>query len=158
MSTEWYNRFYASKLSPSELERVRQDEIYRNLSCYDAPPLPPIPLLSGGCPVRPADITDRCRPLLINLSRLALDHYNQGSSGASFEFNDLIKFTYTYDVGSYGGGGGVFRIDPMEYYITFKAKQKGVPSDAITIFQAKVLVDQVDKDKLPVVAECRIKI
>ncbi|GAU44741.1 hypothetical protein TSUD_181480 [Trifolium subterraneum] len=90
------------------------------------------------------------RPKLINLCHLALEYYSnlKEGLGASFEFHDLVKCCFGCDFN-----------DGTDYYITFQAKPNGGDSSQITTtFQAKVLVDRVDKDKPPVVKECRIKI
>ncbi|KAK2370045.1 hypothetical protein QL285_083132 [Trifolium repens] len=111
------------------------------------------------------DITDEVRPILEKLSHLALEYYNNNNNkeGASYyEFHDLVKCTRWTDRRNPFAD---FRpLDPTEYYITFQAKAKGdtcsssSSSPAITIFQAKVLVDKDDQDKPPVVEECHIKI
>ncbi|KAK2367496.1 hypothetical protein QL285_080774 [Trifolium repens] len=143
VSDEWKRRFHADALY---LEQSR------NLSYYDAIPLPPTTLFMGGSPVTPFVITETDRPVLINFSKIALDHYNQGSD-SSFEFVDLVKCSFYNDFRVVPTD--VCDLDPAEYYITFQAKD---PFDTITIFQTKVLVDQHDKHKLPVVEECRIQI
>jgi hypothetical protein len=154
-----------SDSSDDESCRTKADVMYldlsRKLSPYDAIPPPTHSYLCGGNPIRPLRITKDVRPILENLSKTALDHYqNQKGSGASFEFHKLIKCTRWYDVrpnafADYGGRP----LAPTEYYITFQAKAKGDPSNspAITIFQAKVLVDKADKNNPSVVKDCHIK-
>ncbi|GAU33227.1 hypothetical protein TSUD_333500 [Trifolium subterraneum] len=134
-------------------------ECYVNQSYYD--PLPPSPLLFGGSPVYPIDITDEDhadRPMLKKFSELALEYY-YNKKGASFEFHDLVKYALWYDARFMAIYTGLTRPDPTEHYITFQAKAKGDTSScpAITTFQAKILEREDDKDKPPVVEECRIK-
>ncbi|KAK2360499.1 F-box/kelch-repeat protein [Trifolium repens] len=135
-----------------------------NQSPYDATPPTFNPRLFGGNPVFAIDITDEVRPILEKLSHLALEYYNNNNkeegSGSSFEFHDLVKCARWSD--RRNPFADYRPLDPTEYYITFQAKSKGdtcsSSSPAITIFQAKVLVDKDDQDKTPVVEECRIKI
>jgi hypothetical protein len=99
----------------------------------------------------PIRITDFIRPTLARFSQLALEWYNQEEerSGVSFEFHDLVKCTFSVDYR--------YRVRHFtNYYITFKAKESP-DDDAITVFQAEVWVDQLDKAKPPLVKECRIK-
>ncbi|XP_058772259.1 uncharacterized protein LOC131646134 [Vicia villosa] len=81
--------------------------------------------LGGG--VGPLSITEEYRPLLVNLSVIALKKYNDDNKEKEFVFEDLVKSTY----GVCAGG---------MYYITFKAKAKeedGSNTPSIT-FQGKV--------------------
>lgn len=154
----------SSDSSDDESCCTKADAVYlalsSKLSPYDAIPPPTHSYLCGDNPVCPLQITKDVRPFLENLSKTALAHYqNQKGSGASFEFHKLIKCTHWYDVrpNAFADYGGC-PLDPTEYYITFQAKAKGDPSNspAITIFQAKVLVDTVDENT-SVVEECHIK-
>jgi hypothetical protein len=47
------------------------------LQPYDAIPRPRRSLLCGGSPVRPLAITEDDRPVLEDLSNIALDHYKE---------------------------------------------------------------------------------
>jgi hypothetical protein len=130
-------------------EDARYLEQSRNLSCYDAIPRPAGTLLCGGSPVKPLEITEINRPSLLNFSEIALNYYNEVTCGSTFEFHDLVKCTFSVDYR--------YRVRHItNYYITFKAKESP-DDDAITVFQAEVWVDQLDKAKPPLVKECRIK-
>jgi hypothetical protein len=59
-----------------EEEDARYKELSRKLSPYDAIAPPKNSQLLGGSPVVPIAITERDRPLLIQLSQLALEDYN----------------------------------------------------------------------------------
>ncbi|XP_045798262.1 uncharacterized protein LOC123892507 isoform X1 [Trifolium pratense] len=160
---------YLLSLSPAETD-FRYHETPKFVSPYDAI-LPPRPLFGGSAPVLPLLITDENRPFLKNLSQIALDYYNdiinqKGRWGPSFEFHDLVKCTRGWNYG----------LNTSTYYITFQANAKGdtsryitfqayakgdtsssSSSPAIKTFQAQVSVYKKDKDKPPVVNECRIK-
>ncbi|WJX84081.1 hypothetical protein P8452_66691 [Trifolium repens] len=78
--------------------------------------------------VLPVSITDKNRPFLIELSKLALKKYNDGNNQdpqfEPFEFDELLKSTF-------GIGNG------RKYYITFKAKQSSDDASS-KIFQGLV--------------------
>ncbi|KAK2357895.1 hypothetical protein QL285_095126 [Trifolium repens] len=71
-----------------EEEDARYKELSRKLSPYDAIAPPKNSQLLGGSPVVPIAITGRDRPVLIQLSQLALEDYNDKNQGASFVFGD----------------------------------------------------------------------
>jgi hypothetical protein len=127
-----------------EEEDARYKELSRKLSPYDAIAPPKNSQLLGGSPVVPIAITGRDRPVLIQLSQLALEDYNDKNQGASFVFGDLVRCTvesgYDYDV--------------SKLYITFQAKATEDPSNTKT-FQAHVW--KYSDDNIPsIVKECRI--
>ncbi|GAU44547.1 hypothetical protein TSUD_335290 [Trifolium subterraneum] len=129
---------------------------------YDAIAVPPNSELMGGNPIRILDLTDDDdRTYIEHLSKFALLSY-QDKEGASYEFHDLVKCTYWVDscTSKYVPGNN-YPFDPTKYYITFKAKAKGDPSSSPKTFQAKLVVDELnrklaEKDKPTSVEECRI--
>ncbi|WJX10010.1 hypothetical protein P8452_00783 [Trifolium repens] len=156
------SRLLHAELNLSLKKSIEEDELYleqsRNLSLYDAIPRPRTSRLAGGSPVDPLLITQTNRPLLVDLSWMALNRFNQ-DFGATFVFRDLIKCTCTTHVGRIHDDG-VFRHDPTDYYITFAAKPSGHSFHCLTIFQAHVSVPVDECSSLfqnRVVHECRIK-
>ncbi|WJX84266.1 hypothetical protein P8452_66858 [Trifolium repens] len=92
----------------------------------DPPPLKPGRAGRAGN-VRPVSITDGNRPFFIEISKLALEKYNDGNNQdpqfEPFEFDELVKST----IGCCAG---------RKYFITFKAKRSSDASS--TIFQGIV--------------------
>ncbi|WJX92143.1 hypothetical protein P8452_73826 [Trifolium repens] len=153
LTCEW--NIFSDEIS----EESEDDAQYFILGPYDAVPRPRNTMIVGGFPIVPIDINERNRPELIELSKIALDHYNnkrEDTCGSSFEFHDLVKCTFWAHFCASLIDSPVLK--PSEYYITFQAKAKGNedPSHsppAIKTFQAKLVLE-----KPPVVEECHIKI
>ncbi|XP_004510883.1 uncharacterized protein [Cicer arietinum] len=137
-------RFQYKNKAQINLEKDIEEykRLSRNLSPYDAIPLPLNSGLCGNTKARPTSLTYH-RPLLTHLSKLALDMYNADNQGANFEFDDLVKATRRPI------SGGI-------YYITFQAKDATTTSSN---FPAKTFQAQVGNMKPgpPVVESCSIK-
>ncbi|XP_058754477.1 uncharacterized protein LOC131627654 [Vicia villosa] len=66
-------------------------ESSRNISPYDAIPVPPLANLRFSNFPRPITITEGWRPRFIHLSKLALESYNYDNQGLNYEFEDIVK-------------------------------------------------------------------
>ncbi|WJX84082.1 hypothetical protein P8452_66692 [Trifolium repens] len=112
----------------SEVKRLKS-KLKRIRSPFDAIDPPPNSLKPGRARiVLPVSITDENRPFLIELSKLALEKYNddnnQDPQFKPFEYDELVKST----LGSWAG---------RKYFITFKAKQSSDDASS-KIFQGIV--------------------
>lgn len=116
----------------------------RNISPFDAIPIPPLANKFGHNWPRPVPIDDHEQPLLIRLSKCALEKYNKDNQGLKYEFKELVK-------------AAISHIPLGSYYITFKATPK--PEDvhpsnmSATTFQTHVC----DCRPEPVIKSCSIK-
>jgi hypothetical protein len=125
-------------------------KIARNLSPYDAIPIPPLALENqrGHNWPRPVYIgNDKTLKKLIDLSKIALDYYNNHNQGAEkYVFVGFVK--------------AAWRLVPLgAYYITFQAKED-TDSDCLArtrTFQAYVINKYGGEDEWTEVKECTIK-
>ncbi|XP_058753950.1 uncharacterized protein LOC131627134 isoform X1 [Vicia villosa] len=74
---EYKNKAQIKKEEQVEKAVAEYEERSRNLTPFDAIPVPPLANIFGNNWPKPITITDDVRPLLIHLSNLALEIYNQ---------------------------------------------------------------------------------
>ncbi|PNX84641.1 digestive organ expansion factor-like protein [Trifolium pratense] len=140
----------AQKKLDGETEKAVAEyvERTRNLSPFDAIPVPPKANKFGNNWAKPTDITNHeLHTRLIHLSNLALAKYNaRNDQGARYVFEKLVKATSRF-------------IPISTYYITFEAKDAthvDTSNCPAIIFQAHVW-DRTLSEKPSVVKSCSIK-
>ncbi|XP_058753951.1 uncharacterized protein LOC131627134 isoform X2 [Vicia villosa] len=143
---EYKNKAQIKKEEQVEKAVAEYEERSRNLTPFDAIPVPPLANIFGNNWPKPITITDDVRPLLIHLSNLALEIYNQGTANANYVFNEIVKATSQF-------------IPYGTHYITFEAKDAAHVdpfNSPITTFQAHVWNRRPEEGQ-PVVKSCSIK-
>lgn len=131
------NKAQIQKDKEIEVAMAEYRECSRNLSVFDAIPVPKISGKCGG--VGPLPMTDDRRLRLTPACHLALDHYNAENQGPNFVFVDVVKTTYR--------PGGF-------YYITFQAQEE-IPNSPVIAFQAEVRIWRTDPPII--IKSCAIK-